>query len=81
MPGRRYIRPCPQHEAGATSSRPAYLHRNCIECMAWLAKHPEDAALCRQSVPGNGAYSRKGSGRGWHPRMQIASERRRKETA
>lgn len=79
MPGRRHIRLCPQHEAGPAATRPEYLHRNCIACMTWLAAHPQDAHLARQSVPGNGAYTRKGSAAGWFPRRQIANDRRRKE--
>lgn len=47
------IRPCPQHELGKTKPcKPAYLLRTCPTCMAWLGKHPEDAGLAKQFVPG-----------------------------
>ena len=75
MPGRRYIRLCPQHTAmGLPAERPAYLHRSCPACMRWLAEHPRDAALCRQSVPGRGAYHNKGA---WLPELQPKRERKR----
>jgi hypothetical protein len=58
------IRPCPQHELGKTTPhKPTYLLRTCPTCMKWLGRHPEDAGLARQFVPGTyftplqGAYN------------------------
>jgi hypothetical protein len=70
---------CPQHQKGLTG-RPVYLHRSCPTCMKWLGGHSQDIELVRTSVPGHGAYTRKGSSSGWMPQAPIAAERRRKHS-
>lgn len=74
------IRPCPQHEIGATPARPVYLLRTCPRCMKWLADHPEDAGMKCASIPGKyasplqGAYNRHAD----RKRQVLAAEKRAK---